>query len=418
MPILINLSPNAQSADIKLAARLLLRPRRWLKGKGVKQLEGQFRRHFQADSAFSCKTGRAALWLALKAIGLKPGDEVLLQAFTCVVVPNAVRFHGAQPVFVDTRSGSFNISVSDLKKKITSKTKAVIVQHIFGYPDDLSAIKKLCRERRLILIEDCAQSLGAEYQGQPVGTWGDMAFFSFGRDKIISSVSGGMLIVNRSGFTPKVKDHYQYFGLASPGFVAKHLLHPLIFAVVNPLYFFGRWKKFSLGKAVLFIAQVLGLVNRPVQPIELQGNQPSKQGQKLANALAILARQQFSHLNWNLRRRRQIARLYSKELSSWSIKLTPDQRPSYLRFPLLVSQPDKLIQLARDQGIILGNWYQNLIAPEGVNLERIGYRPGACPRAEKLTARVVNLPTYPKLSDNEARRVISLVKQYFDLYEN
>ncbi|MBU0618687.1 DegT/DnrJ/EryC1/StrS aminotransferase family protein [Patescibacteria group bacterium] len=417
MPILINLSPNAKLADLKLAFKLLLAPHKWLKGEGLDQLNQTFKNYFQADLALGFKSGRAALWMALKALGLKPGDEILLQAFTCVVVPNAIRFNGARPVFVDTQPNSFNISLTDLKKKISFKTRAIIVQHIFGYPDNLKAIKQLCRQYKLVLIEDCAQSLGAEYQGQKVGTWGDMAFFSFGRDKMISSVSGGLLLVNRPEFSSRVKHFYQVFKPASPWFVFKNLCHPLIFVLVKPLYFTCQWKKFSLGKAILFIFQCLHLVDKPVQLIELQGKQPKNQLQKLPNAMALMAQQQFDQLKWNLCQRRAIADLYLKELSALAVKPQPEQRPAYLRLPLLVSQPAKLLQLAKKQQVILGDWYQYLIAPRGVDLTRLGYHSGNCLHAEKLAVQVVNLPTYPKLSWTQVKKIINIVKQYAHQYE-
>ena len=122
-----------------------------------------------------------------QAIG--EGDEVLVQAFTCVAVPNSVLWAQATPVYADI-DATLNIDPIDVEKKITNRTKAIIVQHTFGIPADMDALVALAKKHNILLIEDCAHSLGATYKGKKVGTFGDAAFFSFGRDKVVSSVFG------------------------------------------------------------------------------------------------------------------------------------------------------------------------------------------------------------------------------------
>src|SRR5581483_4013141 len=113
------------------------------------------------------------------------------QAFTCVAVPNSVLWTGAKAIYADIDETG-NLDPKDLEKKITKKTKAVIIQHTFGIAANMDAIQKVLKGKKIILIEDCAHALGASYKGKKLGTFGEFAFFSFGRDKVISSVFGGM----------------------------------------------------------------------------------------------------------------------------------------------------------------------------------------------------------------------------------
>ena len=206
MPIAISLSPNTQKDDVILALRLLLKPRVWIKGKETIKLENDFKKYLGCPFAFSFDSGRSSLLAILKCLGIGPGDEVLLQAFTCVAVVNPILWVGAKPVFVDIEKDGFNMDPVDLKKKITKRSKVLIVQHTFGQPARLQQILKIARNHRLLVVEDCAQALGAEYQGRKVGTFGIAAIFSFGRDKVISSVFGGMAVTSDSQLGEKLED--------------------------------------------------------------------------------------------------------------------------------------------------------------------------------------------------------------------
>ena len=139
-----------------------------------------------------------------------------MQAFTCNAVPNPVLWAGLKPVYVDCDEKTFNIDKEDLKKKITPRSRVLIVQHTFGLPADMDAISEICRKNNLILIEDCAHSLGAEYKNKKVGTFGKAAFFSFSRDKVISSVYGGMAVTEDHELTKKIKEYQLKIGYPYP----------------------------------------------------------------------------------------------------------------------------------------------------------------------------------------------------------
>ena len=168
-------------------------------------MEKEFKKYLGVKYAISFNSGRSAFLAILNSLELKNDDEILLQAFTCNAVPNPIIWAGLKPVYVDCDEKTFNIDIEDLKRKITQKSKVVIVQHTFGLPAEMDEILEICQKNNLILIEDCAHSLGAEYKGKKVGTFGKAAFFSFSRDKVISSVYGGMVATNDDEFGEKNK---------------------------------------------------------------------------------------------------------------------------------------------------------------------------------------------------------------------
>ncbi|MEI7425017.1 MAG: DegT/DnrJ/EryC1/StrS family aminotransferase, partial [Candidatus Staskawiczbacteria bacterium] len=195
-PISISLSPNVEKDDLRLALNLIIRPWLWKRGKAIKELESEFKKYLGVKYAFSFNSGRSSFFAILKSLNLQDNDEVLLQAFTCNAVPNPILWVKLKPVYVDCNMDDFNIDPVDLESKITTKTRVVVVQHTFGLPANMDVIRGICGAYNLILIEDCAHSLGAEFNGLKVGSHSKASFFSFSRDKIISSIYGGMATTN------------------------------------------------------------------------------------------------------------------------------------------------------------------------------------------------------------------------------
>ena len=199
--------------------------------------------------------------------------------------------------------------------------------------------------------------MGAKYKRKPVGSFGDLTVLSFGRDKVISSVFGGALLSKKSIALPL---------LAYPdrGWILKQLFHPLLMALAVPSYFFG-------GKLLIWLARKLNLITLPLKelPVKL-----------LPNALAELVLNQWRKLEKLNRHRQTLARFYAQNLNQ---KFNP--RGIYLRYPLNVSNPKKIISLAKNQQLLLGNWYD---------------------------FKIINLPTHIKINLDDARRVIQFIKAY------
>jgi len=380
-----SLSPNTEAEDVWEAIEVLGNPRAWQQGSAIDEVEKWF-------NGVSFDSGRSALLVLLQAFNIGQGDEVLMQAFTCVAVPNSVRCAGATPVYVDIDE-SYNIDPKDLEKKITKQSIAIIVQHSFGVPAEMDAILAIAKKHKLIVIEDCAHALGATYKGKKVGTLGDGAFFSFGRDKVVSSVWGGVATINAKCQVPnakwKIKEIQNKLPYPSNAWIAQQLFHPIAFAVILPMY------NVVIGKVLLEAFKRMKLLSVP--------NPPFLTPRRYPNALAQLLLKQLAKLERYNKKRRGIASYYQNELQNRAL----DKGAIYLRYPILVDEPAKVIQRAKKQGILLGNWYHNVIDPKGVDLNAIGYARGSCPRAEEQATQSINLPT--RITEEEARRVVCIL---------
>lgn len=173
-------------------------------GTKIKEFESDFSRYIGRPS-IATSSGTSALHLALIALGISENDEVILPAYTCVTVPLPVLYQRAKPILADVND-DFNISAEDIKNKITEKTRAVIVPHMFGYPAEMDEIRELCTEKDLYIIEDCCQSIGAEYKKNKVGSIGDISVFSFYATKVITSIQGGMVCSNNYEWNSTIED--------------------------------------------------------------------------------------------------------------------------------------------------------------------------------------------------------------------
>ena len=173
-------------------------------GEAVKRFEETFSAYIGVKNSIACSNGTVALDLALKAIDIGPGDEVISPAFTFIATANAILYQGSKPVFVDVDPRTFNIDPQDLQEKITTRTKAIIGVHLYGQPFDLRAVQQICDDHHLALIEDCAQAHGAEYDGRRVGGFGT-GCFSFYPTKNMTTGEGGMITTNDDLLAAKLR---------------------------------------------------------------------------------------------------------------------------------------------------------------------------------------------------------------------
>ncbi len=180
---------------------------RWLTmGEMVKKLERNFANFLGVRHAFAVSSGTAALHLALRTLNIKTEDEVLVPSLTFVASSNAILYVGAKPVFVDITSLSdFNLSRDDLEKKITRRTKAIMVVHYGGYLSDMDRIKKIAKKHDLFVIEDAAHAVGAKFKSRMAGGIGDIGCFSFFSNKNIATGEGGMIVTNHDKFAEKIR---------------------------------------------------------------------------------------------------------------------------------------------------------------------------------------------------------------------
>ncbi len=177
----------------------------WIsKGDFVTQFESKFAERLGGCHATTVCNGTAALHLALQALGIGPGDEVLVPTLTYIASVNMIAHVGATPVLVDSAMSTWQIDPEDLRRKITSRTRAVLVVHLYGQPCEMDEIVKICEENSLWLVEDCAEAFGSSYNGRPVGTFGDIATYSFFGNKTITTGEGGMVVSRSEDLLRKV----------------------------------------------------------------------------------------------------------------------------------------------------------------------------------------------------------------------
>ena len=410
------MSPNTEKDDILLALKLLFQPWRWKTRENNSLLiEKEFKEYLKIKYTFSFNSGRSALMAILNSLGLEDNDEVLLQAFTCNTAVNPIIGAGFKPVFVDI-DDTLNLDLEDLKRKITSRSKAVMVQHNFGWPAKIEEISKIAKENNLFLIEDCAHSLGANYKGKLCGTFGEAAFFSLGRDKIISSIFGGMAVTNSEKMREKLKEFQEKLDYPSNFWIFQQLLHPILMNwKIMPSYVIHPF----LGRMVLGVFHQLSVLSKAVYKKEKKGEIPPQFPKRFPNALAILALNQFRKLNRFNVHRRKIADFYEKELKRFNLPLAKSREgiePTFMRYPVLIEkETDEILREARKRKIYLDDgWRKSVVIPPDTDIRKMRYISGSCPRAEKVAKSILNLPTHINISKKEAEKIVELIKKYGD----
>ena len=188
-----------------LAVQSVLKSRWLTMGKVTQEFEATFAAHVQAKHAIAVTNATAALHLACLALGLGPGDEVIVPSLTFVATANAVRYVGATPIFADIiSSDDLNISPKAVESLVNARTRAIIVVHYAGYSCDMEAILSIAKQHNLFVIEDAAHAVGSELDGRPLGTWGDVGCFSFFSNKNMTTGEGGMMTTNNDDLAQKL----------------------------------------------------------------------------------------------------------------------------------------------------------------------------------------------------------------------
>lgn len=363
--------------------------------------------------------GRVALFAILKAMGIQPGDEVIIPGFTCVVVPNAVTYLDAKPVYVDIDPRTFNIDVHKLEEVFSSRSsrlaqpKAIIVQHTFGIPAEMDAIQTIAGKYNLYVIEDSCHAMGSIYKNKEVGTFGDAAFFSSQWSKPVTTGLGGWAIVNNDELRPKMDaligefaapSHREMFLLKLQYFMYSKFFRPSVFWFAQSAYR-------SLSKA--------GLTVGSSSNCELEYGMPGGYAKMMSPWHRDLLENQIRRLDQLIRHRKLIAALYEDLLGKKGIKtrnLPEEYDPVFLRYPLLVKDKSNVLSEARKRSLEIGDWFVSPIHPNLNGWEKVGYQKGSCPISEDICRHIINLPTYKSINEKEARRLVDFILKHSDQY--
>jgi len=348
--------------DILKAVRKSIKSANFILGPQVKEFEEKFARYCQVKYGIGVASGTDALFLALKSLGIGPGDEVITAANTFVATALAIAHTGATPVLVDIDSLTYNIDPQKIEAALTPNTKAVIPVHLYGQMADMDRIMALAKKYNLKVIEDACQAHGAEYKGRKAGSFGDLGCFSFYPSKNLGAYGdGGMVVTNREELYLQLKMLRDY----------------------------GQPKKYYY--------QIKGYNSR-LDSIQ---------------AAILLAKLPYLE-KWN-HKRRQWAQLYNHLLSKVDV-ITPAEDAACLHvWHLYVIRTKRRHELARylqSKNIISGIHY-----PIPIHLQQafcdLPYKKGYFPNSERLSEEALSLPMFPELTRAQIKYVVSHIKQFF-----
>lgn len=409
-PIFIAASPNTQKDDLFVAAKQLLTPWNWYNKKSVEKFESQIEEYLgNGSNAIAIDSARSAFYTLLKTYGIGEGDEVLLPSFSCLVIANPVIWTGAKPIYVDVNEKDFNIDLNDLKKKISNRTKAVLIQHTFGFPIEVDKVRSIVGDK-IKIIEDVAHALGGEYQGKKLGTLGDASVLTFGIEKVISTVRGGMIITKDKDHAIKIKKQVE----ATMKFPMKRLIislkNPIIWTFIVPVYYVGIGK-FTIGRVFTWFAHKLNLLGIMIEKCEYKTEKPDWLPARMPGALAELGINQLKKIDKYNNHRIRIAQIYSDKLNiHYSTPAT--SKHIYLRFPLLVDEVNNIQTELKKDRVVVGDWYKSILYAPQTSHELLNYNQGDTSKAEDIAKRIINLPTGINVSKQDAQRIADKVIKF------
>ncbi len=335
----------------------------WISSKGayIEKFEREFADFCGLKYSASTSNGTTALHTALLACGIGPGDEVIVPTFTYIASVNAIRYCGAEPVFVDSESLTWQMDPGLLEQKISPRTRAILAVHLYGHPCDMDRIMGTAAKHGLRVIEDCAESIGTRYWDRMTGTFGDIAAFSFFGNKTITTGEGGMVLSNQNDLIEKAKI------------------------------------------------------------IKGQGLDPSKEywhtvigyNYRMTNIEAAIGLAQLTRIREVIEKKRQIASWYRKNLDGLPVVLHPEKEGAfhtYWMVTILVESDEKRMELRsylRDHGI------ETRPAFHPVHKMPMYDHQEIFPVAEDLALRGINLPSYPGLSAQDVQEICHIIKMNY-----
>jgi len=393
---LINLKKQYESIkdEVDKAVSEVLSGAQYIMGTNVKEFEKEFSEYLGVKHAISVGNGTDALIIALKALGIGEGDEVITTPWTFFATAESISFVGATPVFVDVRLDTFNIDPSKIEEKITPKTKAIMVVHIFGQPCDMDEINRIAKRHNLYVIEDAAQAVGSEYKGQKIGTLSDIATFSFFPTKNLGCAGDGGMIVTNDDNLATICRALRTHGSGENGQKAYNIIHNLD-------------EKLNEEKNV---------DNTVYNPLKYY-NYLIGHNSRLDEIQAAILRVKLKYLNeWN-DKRRENAKFYNENLKDTRL-VTPYEENNvkhiYHLYILQSEKREEIVEFLNKKGIATGIYY-----PVPLHLQKaykdLGYKEGDLPNAEYLSHRTFAIPMFAELTDEEKNYIVQTINNYLAL---
>lgn len=378
-------SQTLEEDDIKLVRKLLKARNNWFDPEPVLNYEREFANWIGSPHAFAFMGGRVALSASIHALELQPGDEVILPGYTCVVVPNAFDYAGITTVYADIELDTYGLDADRFSEKITSKTRAVLLHHLYGLVcKDYLRIIEIAHSHNLKIIEDCAHATGAEYRGKKVGTYGDIGFYSSEQSKIWNTIQGGIVVTADSNLAKRLKDFQEKAANPEPDRIDR-LLHN----VLLNYYQFKHPQRWCLGEVAEYLYGDKRLASTSEE--ELAGVAPAYYGQKMPAAIATLGLNQLRKIDRFNRLRVDNAQRWDRWCDDNGYRkplVIANSKPVFLRYPVLVEEEKKADRswAVKAHKISLGVWFQTNIHPAVRTITD-------CPNADQAVKQCINIPT-------------------------
>jgi len=375
------------------------------------QYERLFAEYFAVKYAFAFWKGRVALYAILKAIGIGPGDEVILPGYTCVMDVNPIKYLGAKPVYVDIEPATFNINVELIQEKITARTKVLIAQHTYGYPCDMDGIMKVADENGIDVIEDCCLAFGSKYKGRTVGTFGKAAYFSFQWNKPFTTGVGGMASTDDVELAERIESLWAC-EMYQPSRGEVLMLWAQL--VVYRLFVYPRTT--ALAQAAFRYLTKKAMVVGSSSVSEFQPTMATDFFKAMSSVQARAGVRELKKIGQNIAHRRKMAEFYDKLFGEkgWPVRKYDSSviEPVMVRYPVRITDKEKALAKAAKAGVELGSWFECPLHPIETPLEAYDYEIGMCPEAEKACREVVNLPLHPRANERTAKKTVEFISRF------
>lgn len=381
---------NSIAKELDAAVIEVLSSTNYIMGKKVSDLEEKFAELAGGKHAISVGNGTDALIIALKALGIKEGDEVITSTFTFFATAESISAVGAIPVFVDVRKDTFNIDTTKIEEKITKKTKAIMPVHIFGQSADMDEINAIAKKYNLKVVEDACQAVGAKYKGKRVGSLGDVSCFSFFPTKNLGCAGDGGIIVTSDDKIATIARALRTHGSGENGQKAYNLLNNIEENVLK-----AENGDDTVYNPLKYYNYLIGFNSR------------------LDAMQASILLEKIKHIDkWN-GRRREIAKIYDEALKDTDLTIpviAETNETVYHMYILQSEDRETMLSKLKEAGIATGVYY-----PVPLHLQKVykdlGYKEGDMPVAEYLSHRTFAIPVYPELTEEQTKYIIDSIKK-------
>jgi len=376
-------------------------------GPKIAQYEKAFADRVGAHYAIGFWKGRVGFYVALKALDVGEGDEVIMPGYTCMVVPAAVKYLGATPVYVDIEPTYCTLDPDKLAGAITSRTKAMMIQHTYGWPSaGLDQVVDIAKRKGVPVLEDCCHTQGTTWKGRHVGNFGVAGFFSSQWSKPFTTGLGGMLVCNDTEFYERVcriRDEDTSWPssrtaaqLACQRLVFEAVVYPATMAIARNTY---RW----LSNHSIVTGSTAKQEYCNMQPDYLK---------RLCEVQAADGLMELSRLDDAIAHRTRLSAWYRDALAGagWSVPDWPEGRElPLLRFPVRVQNKKEALRLSDKYLLEIGDWFIRPLHSHLADQEPFGYRTGMCPEGDRAAREMVNLPVHARVTRRHAGRALKFV---------